>query len=152
PTLLDLALVGKGSEESVSASNIARNPVVVDFQVRRTGDGDWLPWRNGKCMSLDLSSSAALPLNRLHLGRSRAVHFDAESSIVALVECDPCRSYTQDLTKQGAKIGNVTAVGSGKDALQGSPLLVVTTLVQIERDLPLTVLHVARYIGDQCRI
>ena len=62
------ALVGERSEETVSASDIASDPVIVDLQVGCTGDGDRLARRDGKRMPLDLRRPTALRLNRLHLG------------------------------------------------------------------------------------
>ena len=62
------ALVGERSEETVSASDIASDPVIVDLQVGCTGDGDRLARGYGKRMPLDLRRSTALPLNRLHFG------------------------------------------------------------------------------------
>jgi hypothetical protein len=62
------ALVGERSKETVSASDIASDPVIVDLQVGCTGHGDRLARRYGKRMPLDLRRSTTLPLNRLHLG------------------------------------------------------------------------------------
>jgi hypothetical protein len=62
------ASVGELSKETVSASDIAGDPVIVDLQVVCTGNGDRLARRNGKRMPLDLGRSTALPLNRLDLG------------------------------------------------------------------------------------
>ena len=62
------ALVGERSKETVSASDIASDPVIVDLQVGCTGDGDRLARRHGKRVPLDLRRSTILPLNRLHLG------------------------------------------------------------------------------------
>ena len=62
------ALVGERSKETVSASDIASDPVIVDLQVGCTGDGDRLARRDGKRMPLDLRRPTTLPLNRLHLG------------------------------------------------------------------------------------
>jgi hypothetical protein len=46
----------------------------------------------------------------------------------------------------------VSSIGAREDPLQGSSLLVIATLVQIERDLPLTVFHVAGRVCDQRRV
>ena len=62
------ALVGERSKETVSASDIASDPVIVDLQVGCTRDGDRLARRHGKRMPLDFRRSTPLPWNRLHLG------------------------------------------------------------------------------------
>jgi hypothetical protein len=62
------AMVRERSKETVSAGDIANDPVIVDLQVGCTGGGDRLARRYGKRMPLDLGRSTTLPLNRLNLG------------------------------------------------------------------------------------
>src|ERR1700756_5157102 len=103
-------------------------------------------------MPLDFRYTAALPFNRPDLGRGHAVNLEAEPGIRAFIECDPCGPYTQNLGDQRCQIGKVSSLGAREDSLQGSSLLVITTLVQIQSDLPLTVFHVARRVYKQRRV
>jgi len=61
------ALVGERSKETVSASDFASHPVIIELHVGGTGSGDRLARRYGKRMPLNLRRSTALPLNRLYL-------------------------------------------------------------------------------------
>src|SRR5271166_1977303 len=73
--------------------------------------------------------------------------FSATSRISA--EATSKLSRAQDLANERSKIGEVSSIRARENSLQSRPLLVVVTLVEIERHCPLAIFHVAGRTDDQ---
>src|SRR5208337_1886052 len=145
-------LVGERSKEGVPARDVAGDSVVADLQAGGAGDGDGVARRYGKRMPFDFRRSAALPLNRIELRRRRAVDLETKMGVCAAFERYLRRPGAENLADERAQIGDVSPVGARENPLQGGSLPVIAAVVQIERDLPLAILHVAWGVSDQRRV